>query len=441
MKKHNPNGREMLEWAGDLYPLHRSLTGEGVRQTLAYFRKLLPGLKLHEVPTGFEAFDWNVPKEWEISGAWIENEKGEKIVDLENHTLHVVGYSAPVDRWVSREELEEHLWSLPHLPDAIPYITSYYKETWGFCIRHRQREELTDERYRVVIKSRLFDGVMNYADLLIPGKGEKEIFFSTYICHPSMGNNELSGPVLSVALARFLMNKGDLKYNYRFIFVPETIGSIVYLQKHLEEMQLKTHAGFVLTCVGDDRTWSMMPSRYGNSVADRALRKILNRMGIRYKEYSFLERGSDERQYCSPGVDLPVASVMRSKYREYAEYHTSMDNLKLISEQGLQKSYNFYTELINYFEETPFPEVTVPCEPQLGKRGLYPSGSVQGVAREVRDLRNLIAYADGSLDPADLFEKAGLNADWGARMVEKLQQHGLISDCGIILKADGGTDK
>lgn len=432
MKEHNPNGREMLRWARELYPVHRSLTGEGVRQTLAYFQKLLPGLNRMEVPTGFEAFDWTVPREWEISGAWIENEKGEKMVDLKDHTLHVVGYSAPVDQWVTREELEKHLWSLPHLPDAIPYITSYYKETWGFCIRHRQREELTDKRYRVVIQSRLFEGVMNYADLRIPGKGKKEIFFSTYICHPSMGNNELSGPVLAVALARYLMEKKDLKYNYRFIFVPETIGAIVYLSKHLEEMKKLTQAGFVLTCVGDDRTWSMMPSRTGESVADRSLRKILHRKGIKYKEYSFLERGSDERQYCSPGIDLPVASVMRSKYLEYPEYHTSMDNLKLISEQGLQKSYNFYTEVINYFEETPFPKVTVPCEPQLGKRGLYPSGSVQGVAREVRDLRNLIAYADGSLDPADLFEKAGINSEWGAEMVQKLQKHGLISDCGII---------
>jgi aminopeptidase-like protein len=421
-------GRLMHSWATDLFPINRSLTGQGVRETLNYIKKLLPGLEKRNVVTGTKVYDWKVPQEWKVSEAFIEDEKGIRILDIQDSNLHLVGYSKPIDTWLTLDELQQHLYSIPHLPDAIPYITSYYKEKWGFCISQNARSALKAGKYRVLIKSELFDGVMDYADLLIKGKSENEIFFSTYICHPSMANNELSGLVLATALARYLQKKKELKFSYRFIFVPETIGAITYLYDHLDVMKAKSIAGFVLTCVGDERTWSLMPSRYGNTIADRAARTIFQNLKLTYKEYSFLERGSDERQYCAPGIDLPVVSVMRSKYREYPEYHTSLDNLTLITEKGLQGSYNYYCEIINYFENGFFPKVTQLCEPQLGSRGLYPSANIQGIAQHVRNLRNIIAYADGTLEAKELFNTVGVTQVEGEEILNILLQHGLIID-------------
>lgn len=430
----NRRGAEMYGWAKDLFPIHRSLTGDGVRKTLNYLKKLLPGLNLKEVESGSEAFDWRVPKEWEIREAYIENEQGERIVDIQDHTLHVVGYSMPVDHWLTKKELDTHLYSLPHLPDAIPFITSYYNENWGFCLPHNVRENLPDGRYRAVIKSRLFDGVLNYADLLIPGESQQEILFSTYICHPSMANNELSGPVLAAALARHIGSLKNRKYSYRFVFVPETIGAIVYLNQNEKQLKQKLKAGFILTCVGDERAWSFMPSRNGNTAADRIAKAVLESCSKDYTKYSFLQRGSDERQYCSPGIDLPVVSIMRSKYFEYPEYHSSLDDLSLITEKGLQESYDLYVELIRRLEQSFYPKVTVKCEPQLGKRGLYPSENVQGIASHVRDMRNLIAYADGSLEESELFRKVGISMESGTKILEKLIHHGLIIDDSELIR-------
>lgn len=421
-------GEQMYRWAEELFPINRSLTGRGVRQTLNYLKREIPDLNLKEVPSGTEVFDWQIPREWEVDEAYIEDENGKRVVDLENHTLHLVGYSVPVDRRMSRSELDRHLHSLPDLPDAIPYITSYYKENWGFCLSHRQREELPEGTYRAVIRSRLFDGVMNYADLLVPGESNREILFSTYICHPSMANNELSGPVLTTALAHFVKSLPTRKYSYRFLFVPETIGAIHYLSHSSKELKKRVKAGFVLTCVGDERGWSFMPSRNGDTVADRVARRVLKKNQLSYKEYSFLERGSDERQYCAPGIDLPVVSVMRSKYREYPEYHTSLDDLSLISPAGLQASFDLYCEIIRDLEQSFYPRITVECEPQLGKRGLYPSGSVQGIAADVRRMRNLVAYADGTLTSEELCLKAGVEPVEGGKMIQTLREHHLLKD-------------
>lgn len=420
-------GRQMYRWAKDLFPIHRSLTGEGVRTTLHYLKDLMPGLTIHEASSGLEVFDWKVPEEWSLDEAYIEDEKGNRIVDVRDHTLHVVGYSVPVDRWLDREELETHLYSLPHLPDAIPYVTSYYSRKWGFCLPHTQRINLSEGRYHVVIKSELKNGVLNYADLLIPGESEKEIFFSTYICHPSMGNNELSGPVLATSLARHVSTLPNRKYSYRFAFLPETIGAITYLSRNLKELKRNVEAGFMLTCVGDNRNWSFLPSRKGNTKADRVAKRVLDKRKIEYKKYSFLTRGSDERQYCSPGVDLPFVSVMRSKYEEYPEYHSSLDDLRFISPEGLQGSFDLHKEMIDHFEGSIYPEMTVPCEPQLGKRGLYPDSNVQGIDEHVRNLRNIIAYADGSLDLQELFEVTNVPEEEGLEIIRKLYDNGLIT--------------
>lgn len=418
----------MHRWAEDLFPINRSLTGPGVRQTLSYLQDLLPELQLHEVPTGYKAFDWEVPREWTIDEAWIENEAGERIVDYKDHNLHLVGYSIPVDRWMSRDELDKHLHSLPEQPDAIPYVTSYYKERWGFCISQNLRDNLPDGNYRAVIKSELKQGVLNYADLVVPGESEEEILFSTYICHPSMANNELSGPVLAAALAQYTAGLKNRRYTYRFVFVPETIGAIVYIHRNLEMLRKNVKAGYILTCVGDERNWSYMPSRNGDTLADKTARYMLEEMEKEYTVYSFLQRASDERQYCSPGVDLPVCSVMRSKYLTYPEYHTSLDNLELVTPRGLQESWEFYKSCIDLLELNFRPRLVVRCEPQLGKRGLYSSITKKGVGEDVRNMRNILAYCDGTNDLIDLFTTTRVSLEDGLEIVGKLKEHKLVVD-------------
>lgn len=270
----NPNvGQDMYRLMVELFPICRSITGNGVRETLARIKEHIP-LQIHEIPSGTKAFDWEVPKEWNIRDAFILDEEGNKVVDFKTNNLHVVGYSIPVDRWLTLRELQEHLHSLPEQPDAIPYVTSYYKEYWGFCISDNQRKTLRDGRYRVVIDSQLKEGHLTYGEYIIQGKIRKEVFLSTYICHPSMANNELSGPVLTTFLAKWIAS-APRRYTYRIVFVPETIGSITYLSRHLDEMRNNIIAGFNISCVGDERVYSYVPSRYGNTFADKVALNVL----------------------------------------------------------------------------------------------------------------------------------------------------------------------
>lgn len=412
--------------AKDLFPICRSLSGPGVRETLVYLKKHMPNLEIHEVPSGTQAFDWTVPNEWIIRDAYITDENDQKIISFKDNNLHVIGYSEPVDRWVSLEELNNHLYSLPDQPDAIPYITSYYARRWGFCMSHNQRQNLKSGRYRVVVDSELKSGVLNYADLLIPGDTEQEILLSTYICHPSMANNELSGPVVTTALARWLTSIKNRRYTYRIVFIPETIGSIVYLSRNLEHLKRHVVAGFNVTCIGDDRCYSYLPSRAGNTLSDRAALHVLKHIDPEHKQYTWLDRGSDERQYCAPGIDLPIATIMRSKYGKYPEYHTSLDDLNVITPRGLEGGYNALRQAIQIIENNVFLKVTVFGEPQLGKRGLYPTLSTKESGDQVRAMMNLISYCDGNHTLLEIADIIGESASELVEILEPLIAGGLI---------------
>ncbi len=399
----------MHELMTRLWPICRSITGDGVRETLNILKERLPELTLHEVPTGTKCFDWTVPNEWSISSACLTGPDGEKLVDFDDNNLHVVNYSSPVDRTLSLDELQPHLHSLPDQPGTVPYVTSYYKENWGFCLPHSVRKNLRPGDYRAVINSSLTPGSLTYGELILEGRTDKEILISTYICHPSMANNELSGPVLGTALAEWV-NSLDRNFTYRFLFVPETIGAICYLSRHLDEMRAKTIAGFVLTCVGDERAWSFMPSRNGETLADRTARHVLKRLAPEHTEYSFLQRGSDERQYCSPGVDLPVCSVMRSKYMTFPEYHTSLDNLEFVTAQGLADSYFLHQRMIETLEGNCLPKTIILGEPKMSDRGLRPTLGKRGSALSTMTMMNLIAYSDGLSDLVSIGETIGVSA-------------------------------
>ncbi len=416
----------MYRFAERLWPICRSLTGEGVRETLHLIRERLPDLAIHEVPSGTRCFDWQVPNEWNIRDAYLIGPDGEKVVEFRNNNLHVVGYSEPVDRMMSLEELRPHLFSLPDQPDAIPYVTSYYKRFFGFCLSHRQLQSLKEGTYRVVIDSTLQPGSLTYADLVLPGRTEKEVFLSTYVCHPSLANNELSGPVVTVALAQWLMSQKDRRYTYRIYFGPETIGAIVYLSRHLDHLKRQVLAGYVVTCVGDDRAFSLLSSRYGDTMVDRLTSRVLTEVVGEFKRYSFLQRGSDERQYGSPGVDLPMVSVMRTRYGSYPEYHTSLDDLSIISPAGLGGALKVLKSCLTALEWNQTYRVAQPCEPQLGKRGLYPTISTKASGISVRQMMDVLAYSDGRNDLLRISEIIGVPLLDVARIIRPLIEAGVV---------------
>lgn len=400
-------GDEIYAFAKKIYPIFRSLTGKGVEETLEIIAKEISNtntaLSIKRIPSGTRVFDWTVPKEWSISKAYIENEMGEHIADIAENNLHVVGYSVPVDRWVTKDELLQYIYVQEGQPDVIPYVTSYYKERYGFCMSQNQRDSLPDGRYHMVVESELFDGNLTYGEVVIPGATAEEMFFSTYICHPSMANNECSGPALATELIKYVANLPKKRYTYRFLFIPETIGSIAYMatEGHLAHMKSSIVAGYNLTCVGDAYDYSIVHTRYADTLADRVLMNIL-RWRNHFSEYSFLQRGSDERQYNAPGIDLPIVTFCRTKFHEFPQYHTSADNMEYISPIGLQGSYDVMTECINAIEHNHYYKTKCLGEPQLGPRGLYPTISQKGNANAVKSMMDFLAYADGRNDLIDI---------------------------------------
>ena len=421
-------GEAMMGLMARLFPICRSITGDGVRETLSILRERID-LKIEEVPSGYKAFDWTVPLEWNIRDAYVKNERGERVIDFKESNLHVLNYSVPVSATMTLEELRPHLHTRPEQPDAIPYLTSYYEESWGFCLSNDRLDALPEGRYEVVIDSSLTDGLLTYADAVLPGESEREILFSTYICHPSMANNELSGPVLAAFLYK-IFAQCELRYTYRFAFVPETIGALVYLSKQGDHLRQNLHAGYVVTCVGDDGPYTYKRSRRGDTVGDKVAEHCLKHLGevSEVKVLDFFPSGSDERQYCSPGFDLPVGSLMRSMYGTYPEYHTSLDNMQFVSSQGIAGSLRTYLQLVQVHELNAVYLNTSPYgEPQLGRRGLYPKlGAQAHTAEPVERMMYLLAYSDGTKDLVDIANLAGRPAWEFAPEIRALREAGLL---------------
>ena len=420
-------GKILHDFAKSIWVFNRSITGDGVRQTLNEIKKIIPKLEIYEVPSGTKVFDWVVPLEWKVKEAFIIDPNGKKICDFKKNNLHLVGYSHPVNKWMTLDELQLNLHSLPDQPIAIPYVTSYYNHNWGFCISHNERENLKNGLYHVVIDSELFHGSLSYGELIIKGKSKKEVFISTYICHPSMANNELSGPVISSHIAKKISLMKDIKYTYRFVFIPETIGSITYLSKNLKKLKKNVFAGFNLTCIGDERNYSYLPSRDGNTISDLVVKHVLFHTDKKYKTFNWSERGSDERQYCSPGVDLPVASIMRTKYGEYPEYHTSLDDLeKVVTPKGLYGSFLVVEKCIQILEKDCYPKVKVLCEPQLGKRGLYPTLSAKNNYTKTNLIMDFLTWADGEKSLLEISNNLKIPMWETIKIAKKLKEVDLI---------------
>ena len=418
-------GGELYELVKALYPICRSITGNGFRQSVQMLQPRVP-LTLHEVPTGTQVFDWTVPKEWNIRDAYIMNAKGERVVDFQRSSLHVVNYSIPIRTRMRRAELKQHVFTLPDTPDWIPYRTSYYKETWGFCMSQRQWEGLRDDDYEVCIDSTLEPGHLTYGEYWIEGESQDEVLFSTHVCHPSLCNDNLSGIALVTYLARLLINR-RLSYSYRFLFLPGTIGSIAWLSRN-EERTPRIKHGLVVACVGDPGKMTYKRSRRGNAEIDRAVAHVLKHSGNDYEILDFSPYGYDERQYCSPGFDLPVGSLTRTPHGKYAEYHTSADNLDLVKPEYLAESLSKYVAVISVLENNfTYLNTNPKCEPQLGKRGLYRllGGDADAGENEMAMLW-VLNLCDGRNTLLDIAERSSLPFERLRHVARELEGNNLL---------------
>jgi len=414
----------------ELFPICRSITGDGLKKTLDIISKYVP-IRINKIQTGKKIFDWKVPEEWNIESAYIKNKSGKKIVDFSKNNLHVVSYSEPTQGWFSLAELKKHLHTLPNRPNAIPYITSYYKRDWGFCISYNQYKTLSDEKYYVEINSQFKKGNLLIAEARLPGKIKKDILLSSYICHPSMANDSLSGVVLLSKLYEKLKSENRY-YGYRFIFIPETIGSIAYLHKNKTDVKSWMHAGLICTCVGDSGKFNYKKSRLGNSPIDKVAENILKYSNHKYLIRDFWPEGSDERQFCSPGFNLPVGSLMRSVYGEFPEYHTSEDNLQFVKKEYLDESFELYFSLLQGLQLNGIFNNTISyCEPHLSKYDLYPSSASHLTRTE--DLRNMLwilNYSDGNTPLVEIANKIKRSILDLKVPIKELESKGLLERVG-----------
>jgi len=398
--------QEMSGLMSRLYPICRSITGNGLRETLAIIKNYIP-LTVNEIPTGTKVFDWTVPKEWNINDAYVKNSKGERVIDFRKSNLHVMGYSIPVHTKMSLSELKKHLHTLPDHPHWIPYRTSYYKESWGFCLSHNQFNELEEDIYEVCINSTLEDGHLTYGEYYLKGNSSKEILISCHACHPSLCNDNLSGIILSTLLGRHL-NPLSLNYSYRIIFIPATIGAITWLSQNETQVSHIKH-GLVAACVGDSGQFTYKRSRIGTAEIDVTVEHVLKHSGNSFKVVDFSPYGYDERQYCSPGFNLPIGSLQRTTHGQYLEYHTSADNCDFVRSEYLIDSFKMYLSVINVLENNKkYISKNQKCEPQLGKRGLYTAvGGDSHTNLDQMALLWVINLSDGKHTLLDIAERSG----------------------------------
>jgi aminopeptidase-like protein len=419
--------REMYAWMVELYPICRSITGDGVRETLSLVKRQIP-LTVHEVPSGTPVFDWTVPKEWNVRDAWVKTADGERVIDFQASNLHVLNGSVPVHARMSLEALRAHLFTLPEHPDWVPYRTSYYAERWGFCLSHDRLRRLSEGEYEVCIDATLENGHLTYGECYLEGETPDEVLLSAHVCHPSLANDNLSGIVLLTFLARALAGL-RLRYSYRFLFIPGTIGSITWLALNEARVGRIKH-GLVVACVGDAGGSTYKKSRRGSAEIDRAVTHVLRHAGAPYEIVDFSPYGYDERQFCSPGFDLPVGCFMRTPHGRFPEYHTSADDLDLVQPAALADSLGKALAVIEVLEgNRTYVNLNPRCEPQLGRRGLYRmlGGPADAGLAELAMLWTL-NLSDGRHSLLDIAERSGQPFAAVRRAADALEQHGLLAD-------------
>ncbi len=441
---------DLIKLGKQLFPLNRSLTGKGSLQTLKILRGKIPKLKIKNFRSGKKVYDWKIPDEWNVLDAYVKDKYGKKIINFKDNNLHLVGYSEPYKKKINKVELFKHLHDLETLPNAIPYVTSYYNKYWGFCVSHNKKKFFNkkykdEDKFDVFVESKFNKkGCMHYGELVLPGQSKKEILISTYICHPSMANNELSGPLVAIALIKSF-SKLKLKKTIRFVFVPETVGSIAYINRNIKHLKKNVIGGYVLTCIGDNRNYSIIRTKYENSLSDKAATNAFKELKIKFKKYPFLQRGSDERQYNSPGVDLKIGVIMRSKPATYKEYHTSLDDFRLVNKSGLKGGYKVAKKAIENLLEmddikknetkkknkTTNPKCKFLCEPNLGKRGLYNLLGVSSFGNSAfktqsRKLLDFLQYSDGTNNLNEISTYINLNLKKTKTIYNLLKRNNLI---------------
>ena len=398
----------------EMFDLCRSITGKGIKKSLNLIKKKFKKLSIYKIKSGSIVFDWKIPPEWNIKKAYILDKNKKKIIDFKNNNLHLVNYSIPINKILKRDELLKKIYSLQAQPNAIPYVTSYYKRDWGFCCDYNTKKRLLkdykkDDFFKVVIESTHNQkGYLNYGEIYLPGKSKQEILISTYLCHPSMANNELSGPIVSMSLIKYFMKK-KLNKSLRFIFIPETIGSIAWIAKNYNHIKNNIIGGYNLSCIGDEKNYSFVESKDKKSLFVRYLVKEYKRRKIKYKKYSFLKRGSDERQFNSPGIDLPIVTVSRTKFGEYKEYHTSLDNFDLVTNKGLLGGFKIVKSAIENILKLKIPKSRLLCEPHLSKYNLYNSINFKSQKNLSMDYLNFLQYSDGTRTLEEISKIINLN--------------------------------
>ena len=416
----------------EMFDLCRSITGKGIKKSLNLIKKKFKKLSIYKIKSGSIAFDWKIPPEWNIKKAYILDRNKKKIIDFKNNNLHLVNYSIPINKILKRDELLKKIYSLPAQPNAIPYVTSYYKRDWGFCCNYNTKKKLLkdykkDDFFKVVIESSHNQkGYLNYGEIYLPGKSKQEILISTYLCHPSMANNELSGPIVSMSLIKYFKKK-KLNKSLRFIFIPETIGSIAWIAKNYNHIKNNIIGGYNLSCIGDEKNYSFVESKDKKSLFVRYLVKEYKRRKIKYKKYSFLKRGSDERQFNSPGIDLPIVTVSRTKFGEYKEYHTSLDNFDLVTNKGLLGGFKIVKSAIENILKLKIPKSRLLCEPHLSKYNLYNSINFKSQKNLSMDYLNFLQYSDGTRTLEEISKEIKLKISKSKQICQILEKNKLLT--------------